>query len=54
MLVLAQWQLTEANRVKHNDEHQDEGRKNVFWVLSVVSRQSYGSFDFKYWTPGCS
>ena len=30
--------------MKHNDEHQDEGQKNVFWVLSIVSRQSYGSF----------
>ena len=48
---MAQKQLTEANGVKHNDEHQGEGRKSVFWVLSVVSTQSYGSFDFKYWNP---
>ena len=34
--------------MKHNDEHQDEGQKSVFWVLSVVSGQSYGSFLFKY------
>ena len=30
--------------VKQNDEHQDEGRKSVLWGLSVMSRQSYGSF----------
>ena len=31
--------------MKHNDEHKNEGRKSVFWVLFIVSRQSYGSFD---------
>ena len=52
--LLAQWQLTEANRTKWNDEHQEEGQKSLFWRLFVVSRQSYDSFIFKYWTPGCS
>ena len=33
--------------MKHNDEHKTKG-ESVFWVLSVVSRQSYGSFIFKY------
>ena len=30
--------------MKQNDEHQDEGRKNICWRLSVVSRQKCGSF----------
>ena len=29
--------------MKQNDEHQDERRKGVFWGLSVVSRQSFGT-----------
>ena len=40
--------------MKQNNEHQDEGRKNFLGGLSVVSRQSYGSFAFKYYISGCS
>jgi len=40
--------------MKQNDDHEDEGRENVLWHLSLVSRQSYGNFVFKYWTSGCS
>ena len=47
------WQLTEANEVKQNNEHQDKGRKKFalffnyflfFCRLFVVSRHSYSSF----------
>ena len=41
--------ITKANTVKQNNQHQDKGRKSVFFCgLSVVSRQSYDSFIFKY------
>ena len=57
-ITLAQWQLTEANEVKQNNEHQDKGLKCFCfffsWVSPLYLGRSYDSFVYKYCIAGGS